>query len=460
MPTFPSVPQRFLETVARYQLLEAGQRVLVGVSGGGDSMALLHLLLTHQEALGISIEVAHVHHGFRGEESEAEAVYVQEYCKEWNTPCHVGRFDVPQLRKEWHLSAQEAARRVRHTFLRETAETLQAQRIALAHTQTDRVETILLQILRGTGTQGLSGFPAKNLPLVRPLFDLTRSETQVYCEEWSLQPRTDSSNHNTAYRRNRTRLELLPYLREHYNPAVDESLLRLAEIAIAENDYLETQAQEALKGVVGETPCTILREPFLALPLALQRRVLRLAVVQVRQTEADLSFEIVERVRLAVIEDTPLTLQLPHAGTQQTTIQYKESRILLKSDAPKRVPEAWQREVTPLLISEGEPLPLSEFRLLLPVGAVKLPLVVRSWRKGDRMQPRGMQGHKKLQDLFTDAKIPQERRATFPVLVDEAGEGRIWAVLGLRLAEGAIPPANDLPTHAPQALYAVRIETH
>ncbi len=449
------MPQRFLETIARYQLLEAGQRVLVGVSGGGDSMALLHLLLTHHVALEIAIEVAHVNHGFRGEESEAEEAFVQEYCKEWSIPCHIGRFDVPRLRKEWHISAQEAARRVRHTFLRETAENSQAQRIALAHTQTDRIETILLQILRGTGTQGLGGFPAKSLPLVRPLFDVSRAETEAYCERWNLQPCVDSSNQNIAYRRNRTRLELFPYLREHYNSAVDDSLLRLAEIAIAENDYLESQARVAWRGVVGETPCTIRREPFLVLPLALQRRVLRFAIAEFRQTEADLSFETIERVRLAVLKDTPLTLHLPHAGVRQTSIQYKECRLLLQTDAPKSVSEAWQREITPLLIPEGEPLRTFEIQVLLPAEEVKLPLVIRSWRKGDRMQPCGMQGHKKLQDLFTDAKIPQEKRETFPVLVDEGGEGRIWAVLGLRLAEGAILPVSTLPTHAPQALYAV-----
>jgi tRNA(Ile)-lysidine synthase len=405
------------------------------------------------------MEVAHVHHGFRGEESDSELVYVQEYCEKQGIVCHVGRFDVPQLRKEWHLSAQEAARRVRHTFLHETAEAIQAQLIALAHTQTDRIETILLQILRGTGTQGLGGFPAKNLPLVRPLFDITREETQAYCTEQNLKPRTDSSNQNTAYRRNRTRLELLPYLREHYNPAVEDALLRLAEIATEDNNYLEAQAKEAWKGVVEKNSQTILREPFLALHPAMQRRVLRLAMAQARQTEVDLSFEMVEQVRLAVLADTPLTLQLPDAGTRKTSIQYRESRVFLEVEAPFRTPEAWQKEITPILIEEGEPLLEAEFQALLPAHEVKLPLVVRSWRKGDRMRPHGMQGHKKLQDLFTDAKIPRDLRSTFSVLVDEGGEGRVWGVLGLRLAEGAIHPTQDLPTHAPQPLYAIRIET-
>jgi tRNA(Ile)-lysidine synthase len=198
------------ETIMRYRLLEPGQSVLVGVSGGADSVALLHLLTRLAEEWRLRIEVAHLHHGFRGAESDSEAEYVRALCEAWRVPCHVLRCDAPALMRQRHLSAQEAARELRHAFLRETAQRISADRIALAHTQTDRIETVLLQILRGTGTQGLIGFPPMNLPLIRPLYAIRREETQDYCRQLQLEPREDSSNSKLDYRRNRVRLELLP----------------------------------------------------------------------------------------------------------------------------------------------------------------------------------------------------------------------------------------------------------
>ncbi len=459
-----------LETVATCQLLEAGQRILVGVSGGADSMTLLHLLLNLPSEWGLKIEVAHVHHGFRGAEADAEEEYVRTKCEEWGVPCHVARFDVPALRCQRHRSAQETAREVRHTFLRETAIKIGAERIALAHTQTDRVETILWHILRGTGTEGLIGFPARNLPLIRPLYAILREETEAYCRQWSIEPRVDSSNQDLHYRRNRTRLELLPYLREHYNVEVASALLRLGEIASAENEHLEREASEALQVLIleeSEHKLVLSAERLKGLSVALQRRVLRLAIVRHRGGDTDLSFEITERLRTALFANEPYHANLPNFGTWRGSWVLDSGKVHLFT-TQERVPKAfWQiplilpgtttlpkqnLHVITMAVAEGTPtpyqhvehkeLPLSYQKassLLLPSDAVVLPLVVRCWRAGDRMRPRGLQGSKKLQDIFTDAKVPSSERTLYPVLVDRGGEGNIWAVLGLKLAEGAIP---------------------
>ena len=178
-------------TVVRYGMFASGQTVVVGVSGGPDSTALLHALALLREEWGLSLVACHVNHGIRGAESDADAEYVRELCARLKVECRVEHADVPALQKRRHVSMQQAARDIRHARLRRTADEVRAERIALAHTRDDRTETVLLNILRGGGLEGLSGFAPVALPLVRPLYDVTRVQVERYCAEHGLQPRQD-----------------------------------------------------------------------------------------------------------------------------------------------------------------------------------------------------------------------------------------------------------------------------
>jgi len=240
----------------RHKLISPGGIVVVAVSGGADSVCLLHLLARCQEKLDIKLHVAHLNHQLRGAESEADARYVVDLADCLDVPCTMAERDVAAYKAERGCSTEEAARELRYDFLAEVADDVGASRVAIGHTRDDQVETILMHILRGAGTSGLRGLePCSPIPCrsyqpsaishqimaIRPLLDVTREETMHYCREHHLEPRIDSSNLSLSFLRNRLRLELLPLLRE-YNPNVDQALLRLAEIARDDIAFIEQQA--------------------------------------------------------------------------------------------------------------------------------------------------------------------------------------------------------------------------
>jgi tRNA(Ile)-lysidine synthase len=463
-------------TVTRRGLFTPGQTAVVGVSGGPDSTALLHALGALREELGITLVAAHLHHGFRGAEADADADYVAELAASLQVSCHRERVDVPGLRRRRHLSAQEAAREARHSFLRRVATEVGAERIALGHTRDDRIETILLNLLRGTGLDGLSGFPPKHLPLVRPLYDVSRAQVEAYCAAYALQPRLDSSNAKTTYLRNRIRAELLPTLAAYYNERVSDALLRLAELASADSELLEELAADALESVLlrqDETGLELKADAFQNLPVALRRRVLRQSVLRVRGHLQNVGFEILERLLQAVAQGRKEGIELPPAGESVVRLTCGGETIHVQREAFAALPVRWVCDLpipgrtalvqcgliieTAVLTSAAEAGAFLQSRraaggerrssgtILFRLRDVTLPVVARSWRPGDRIRPHNLGGTKKLQDLFTDRKIPKKERARIPVLVAAGGEGSILAVGGLQADEKALRRAEEAP---------------
>jgi len=489
------IEQLALETLSKHQMVTPGQKILVGVSGGADSVALLHLLHKNRETLEIELAIGHVHHGIRGKEADDEADFVRQLAEDLQVPLYVTRENVPAEKKRLHLSTQEAARLVRHTFLRTTARQIGAERIAIAHTQTDRIETILLRILRGTGTAGLEGFPAVDLPLIRPLYAIRREETEAYCRQWKLRICEDSSNLSLAYRRNILRLELLPYLRDTFNVEIDTALLRLAEIAKQEADYLDGVTLNLIGEVVERKTPNLWTLNGVALRRqhrALQRRLVRHALLGVLGQTQNISFELLEYILEQVDKRQGGSITFKAFRNLAGYLTYEEGTdtlvvgqhlpediappwsVTLKAPGITLLPDGRQVEIT-LYAEKGttrlsqnvEHRDIQQGNLSLPYAtafaipneAVQLPLVVREWRAGDKMSPRGMSGTKKLQDLFTDAKIRGRERSTYPLLVDEEGEGKVWAVFGLRLAEDVVSLEEEKRLQEMPNRIEIRIET-
>ena len=463
-----SLPDRVLRTAEQHKLFAAGQSVVVAVSGGPDSVALLHCLHALRETWPITLTAAHLDHGFRGAESAADADYVRALCDRLEIACRATYENVPEQKKQMHLSSQEAARRVRHAFLRRVAKEVGADRIALGHTRDDRAETILLNLFRGTGPDGLAGFPAVRLPLVRPLYDVSRAETVEYCALHGLSPRTDPSNTSLYYGRNRIRHELLPYLATHFNPRISDALLRMADLVSVDNEALAADARRCLALVRREhgTGSIVLSADTLAHgSLALQRRTLRLAISEIRGDLHGIDQELIAAVLHAAARRERLVVQLPQDGSPACRISLDPDSLTVALERVAAAPAKWRVE----LPAEGEAaLPqggriatrvfagIGEARralerieasgpvpdaLLFPLAAVRLPLAARSWSKGDRMRPRGMSGTKKLQDIFVDGKTPSKQRAYVPVIVESGSDERILGVLGVQGGEFSLPLA-------------------
>ena len=406
----------------RESLFLPADRVLIAVSGGPDSLSLLHYLWHRRHSLGLeSVEAAHLDHGLRGDESAAEAAWVAAWCAERGIPCHVGLVDLGT--RKLHGSKQEKARAARYAFLEQLASEFSATKIATAHTQDDQAETVLMNILRGTGLDGLRGIPEKRGLFVRPMLFISRAEIEAYCTAQGLEPRQDPSNFSPEnYTRNRVRLELLPQLEREYHPGVKQSLLRLAEIAERDSDYLQVQAdsafQESLR--VRNAFQIVLNRPTLAaLHPALLRHVLRTAISALRGTGEGITYALTEQICAAIADDRSkafgLTLPRPSCSVLVT-----QDAVTLEITLASTAPEAlWQ------LQTSFEPLPDG---VMLNADAITLEtLAVRFWRPGDKIDPLGMGGrHKKVADIFTDAKVPRLNRLQVPIVTDKLGI--VWVV--------------------------------
>ena len=233
---------KILSTINKYNLIQKGDKIVIGVSGGPDSMCLLDSLYCLKDKLNIEIIVAHINHKIR-KEADEETEYVKDYCKNKNIKCYVKKAEVEKLAKEQKLGTEEMGRKIRYDFFKEVAKKENANKIATAHNLNDNVETVMLNLLRGTGISGLKGIEIKrtedNLEYIRPIRECERKDIEKYCEEQNLNPRIDKTNFENIYNRNKVRNELIPFLKKEFNPNILEGINRLSDLAREEEEYFE-----------------------------------------------------------------------------------------------------------------------------------------------------------------------------------------------------------------------------
>ena len=442
------------------RLVTSRRPLLVAVSGGQDSVCLFHILVGLRDELGIKLHVAHLDHRLRGAAARADARYVAELAARFGVPATVERRDVRAYRKQHRLSLEEAAREVRYDFLAQVAEAVGADEVAVGHTIDDNIETILMHLVRGTGTRGLRGLPPdgwwqssrKRLRVIRPLLQVSRQETADYCAQHGLTPRMDASNLSLSPLRNKIRRQLLPLL-EDYNPAVGKALLRMARIADDELAFLDREGARWWADLArrqGDT-ITLDKEMFLGLPAALKRHLLRTAVAALLGNLKDIEARHIEDLMAALGKPAGRRLGLP--GGLVFTVEY--DRYLLGLDpaalspfpvvggeAALNIPgetllDGWRIEaaiVSPREVStktEGISGSSGEDRKAsltahLDFGRISGGLVVRGRRAGDRFQPLGMSQSKKLGEFMIDAKIPRAWRERVPVVC--SAQHVLWVV--------------------------------
>lgn len=279
IPAPMAVVAKALLAIRRFNMLNDGDGVVLAVSGGADSVAMMHVMLRLSQSHGYRLHIAHVNHKLRGEESDADAQFVSELSKSFSLPCTIHVADVREVARERGMSIEQAGRAVRYEFLRSLCDELGFDKVALGHTADDIVETVLLNIFRGTGLHGLLGIPPVSDGLfIRPMMFCRRSETQAYCRVHRLPTRVDVTNFDPTIRRNFIRLQLLPLLRERLYQDADVAVLRMVELLRADNELLESMTQAALGDALidaGDSHVCISRRRFLSQPLAIQRRMIR-----------------------------------------------------------------------------------------------------------------------------------------------------------------------------------------
>ncbi len=454
------------QTIEQFHMLKQGDRVLLGVSGGPDSIALLHLLDRCRERYDIQLFVVHVNHQLRPE-AETEAAYVQDVCRQMEIPFRLFIKNVAAYAKQHGMSLEQAGHAVRYDCFEEAAIAWQINKLALGHHRDDRAESLLLHLVQGCGFDGLTAMPpvdvwAMDLPdcwIIRPLAQVGKQQLLQYCEEHQLQYFVDSTNLEPGCLRNQIRLELLPQLRQ-YNPQITDGLLRLQDSCAADVDYLE-QCTEALWRQYGKIeencvtfPANILRKQH----LALQRRLMRCMYGKQIGSTVDLNFRQIEQMRHIALQ-TDGSQQIHLADGAVFSRQYDRLIVMRQQNASNCHPSdrtAVSSGAYPYTWDMQQPLEVREWNcvleseeghtsfmyalerveakncldILVDMDRLTVPLLVRSRLPGDRLTMP--YGHKKLKEFFIDKKIPAELRDRIPVV--QSGEKIIW-IPGYYVAE-------------------------
>lgn len=431
--------QQLHRFISQHTMIEKGETVLVAVSGGADSLALLYGLHSLRTQLECHLHVAHLNHNLRPD-ADADAEFVRQHAVRLAVPFSLDKVELP-------VPSESAGREARYQFYEEIAARIGATKIALGHHQDDTAETVLMHLLRGSGTTGLKGIlPVREGRFIRPLVRFTRQEIEAFLASMNLTPRHDATNTNTRYLRNRIRHALLPLLERDYNPNIRVGLSRTAEVLGAESEYLDVAAREAFEKCQtrkhGEDEDSIIldRPRFRQYHVAVQRRMLRHCIAEIHGQITDFYFEHCQAILDLIAGDAPnAVVALPNG------LQFRRAYQCLIFERKPVKPEDFAYPLavpgkTPILSLKAvlttqvvgvdaagvPPLPNGKFAAAFDWDAIQLPLTVRNRRPGDRFQPFGVQGTKKLKDFFIDAKVPRAERDRIPLLA--SGDELVWVI--------------------------------
>jgi len=439
-------------TIEQFHMFPRGAKVIVGLSGGADSVALLHILCSLKAEFFWDITAVHIHHGLRGEDADKDARFAAEFCKKLGVPCVIRRFDVKAEAKKRKLGEEETGRLLRYVVFRELAG--EDGFIAVAHHRQDQAETVLMRLCRGTGLQGLVGMRPVRENVCRPLLFCSRGDIEAYCGENGLDWREDASNQEEIYTRNKLRLKVLPLLQE-INPKAAEHIAETAELLALEEDFLEEQAENTFAAVrrdgSGEEVC-LDRANLAKLHPALRKRVLRKAMGEFLSAD-------VSQVQIDALED----LLAKETGRSRDFLNgiHAENRYdLLVLSLKKEQAEGYQYALS---VGEKTNIPERGISVSLWVSdryekhtndtkcfdfaKCEDTFFCRTRKRGDMISLKT--GRKKMKDLFIDEKVPRAEREMFPLIT--AGEEILWAA-GLRVS------AKHLPDEKTEKYLYVRIE--
>ncbi len=445
--------QQMHRFIVQHKMIEDSETVLVAVSGGADSLALLYGLHALRSRLNCQLHVVHLNHCLRTE-ADVDAECVQRHAADLAVPCTVQRAEVPRLVKQWKLSVEAAGRKARYQFYESVCTEVSATKVALGHHQDDIAETVLMNLIRGSGTSGLKGIvPVRDIKFIRPLVRSTRQQIEAFLTSIGVTPQQDTTNTDVNYLRNRVRHELIPQLACDYNPNIKTGLSRTADVLGAESEYLDTAARKAFETCRIQSPhknVVLDRVKFRQYHIALQRRMLRQSTFEILGDMNDLYFAHCEAMLNLIEADTPNTvLALPNdlrfrRAYQQLIFERKpveiESFAYPVTTVGKTSIAILNTEITAELGDVEPPwtlaLPDGKFEAIFDYEKIRkvfakpssetVPLTVRNRQQGDRFQPYGMRGTKKIKDFLIDAKVPRYERDSIPLLV--CGNQILWII--------------------------------
>ncbi len=430
-------------------LIKSGDKILVALSGGPDSVCLLNILYNLKDKLGIEIGAAHLNHMLRDKDAFEDEEYVKELCKSLNIPCFVKRVDINEYSKEKKMSSEMAGRDARYSFFEEVIKEHGYNKIATAHNANDQAETILFRLMRGSGIEGLCGIKVSRDNIIRPILCLSRKEVEDYIEINKLNPRIDKTNFEKIYNRNKIRLDMIPYIKENFNEDIIQTLNRMSVLLQKDNEYIEKSAGSFYERYCIEQPdYFIIKKEMFDNHEAVLTRVIRCALTNFSKTHYDFEMKHIYEICNLAKNNSGKSIDLPnkiYAENIYGDIYIKEKSIINngslknditinKSDINGFKIDFQNYNIEFSVISNDLSLNFKKSKFIKYFDFDKIDnfISIRNRKNGDKIIPLGMNGSKKLKDIFIDMKIPKEERDCIPLL---CLDDNISWIVGIRVSE-------------------------
>lgn len=443
---------KVLETIARRSLIESGDKIVAGVSGGPDSVCLLHVLHSLSAKINIKVFAIHINHGLRGDESDADEAFTQKMCDKMGIYLRSLAFDISEASRKEKVSLEEAGREIRYREFERYASEIGAAKIAVAHNKNDQAETVMMNILRGAGLKGMAGMDYQRGRIIRPLLDISRHDIEKYCEENNLSYRIDSSNLKAEFTRNRLRLETIPGINKSFGVDLTETLHRMASILKNDSSFLEEAALKAFNGCFseyGNNYVALNIKGIRNLHPALFSRVVLIAVSRIKGDLKDIGSKHIEDIIELVNKGrTGSVIQLPEnirAGISYNLLKFYTEKIKLKNafSYELKIPGLTYISETAAYIDASIGSRSSEVDKYMRISynsleqffdydRLKRGINIRNRQEGDIFAPFKSRGTKKIKEYFIDNKIPRDKRDEIPLIT--MGSEVVW-IIGYKISD-------------------------
>ena len=431
------------QTIKKYNMIQKGDSIIVGLSGGADSVSLFHLLCSMREEYKLTIIGVHIHHGIRGEDADADANYVERLCVDYHVNCEIFRYDIHKEAKKLKITDEEAGRLIRYKMFGKVLEKYSGNKIAVAHNMNDQAETVLMRLCRGTGLRGLTGISAVRDNIIRPLIECSRDNIEEYCKLNTLEYKTDYTNDMAIYTRNKIRLHLIPWIKENLNPAIVQTLSKMSGLLQEEEDYMALVAKTAYdscecKSTNSQTSISI--EKFKLYPSVIQKRVIRLVLQNFKQDLHDVEQRHILDVLKLMDKKTGKSINLTNGIIVDR--EYQNLNFTIKSET-KNLGYCYTIEMNKKTIIEQANMTIKAeikykgflkenndnlYTKVFDYDKINDGIKVRTRLSGDKIYLKSS-GNKKLKDFFMDIKLPRDQRDNVPLIATD--NDIIW-ILGYR----------------------------
>lgn len=444
--------KKVLSYIKDNKLIDSGDKVLIALSGGPDSICLLHILYNLKDELNIELGAAHLNHMLRGEDALGDEQYVKDTCNEMNIECFTKRVNINEYSKKEKLSSEMAGRLVRYGFFDEIIKEYGYTKIATAHNANDQAETVLFRLMRGTGLEGLGGIKVKRDNIIRPILCLSRQEVESYIEKNNLKPRIDKTNFEKIYNRNKIRLDMLPYIKENFNEDIIQTINRMASLLQKDNEFIEELSFNIYKKYcIEKEEYFIIKEEVFSQSEVVVNRIIRNAITRFSKSHYDFEMKHIYEIYNLAKSGTGKAIDLPNKIYAENIY----GDIYIKNKIEKEIIKYDTNEIKILIEElEGEKFEFRDLEFKFSVidnyknakadtkqnkfekyfnfDKIQKDITIRTRKDGDKLIPLGMTGSKKLKDIFINMKIPKEQREIIPLL---CFDNNISWVVGVRVSD-------------------------